>query len=738
MLGRPGVEEASAGTSRTAVVDQCSQLASEVVLLTNAQGNNAQFPPAQLLLDGTTWTRNNPYSQTSAVYQCPNHPTFHITLILKTPLNNTSCTHVHATPNQLTFQNLHLWYDGGSNFHDGAEHFKDLTKTQQNNAYNWYLANRGTIQTLLDTAYIRLTAAKTTVFPAAPAPAVIVHQAPPQQALAWNLAQQNAAASQKQHASAEEELNRKLRRVRKLLTYVSLTFPDAVLQSDKTFHFICDYRRWSAPLDSAVMVWAPSTDKPQQIPQSKFKALLVSCKPSDLFVLYGKLNDKGRVAWAVPRAACTEIALGDAGTDTEMQEIIRQKVKLDHVIANVITPEGYAPGHVFLPFVGGLIVQKGWYAFNPGHTDSKPLNVAIEFKLIANKLPRCVVQILPDSSSFCAFELLHFVHATELTKEQTTLFAETVPTDALSAWVKTLPTAEYDNGIVTIDGLQFPLADEKIQAGAEIAYKMFKMPAYFVRQKGQRAYFDMAGLVPLDPQGEVQKSGKKIQRARYDEDSQLLTWSDKSVFPLPAMVLNTLSQVADPESAAPAQCVRIITPSNNAGMVFYVLDLYEATPACTVLCMLGESYVLETSMGIRLATHLLQSCETCDDIMVMGDDGLMGWTHFTLTYPLKDYLKTSGLVITDCLKLTEVSSSGAKWWKVRVLEAECWVCTVNLQQIVSTTDDELQMLNWVIEAGGDGIVLITDGRGTWMARASSFSLDAPPVDTASSSSSTGS
>ena len=162
--------------------------------MSNPQGINPQFPPAQLTLDGTVWTRENTYSTTSAVYKCPDHPTFHITLILRTPINTTMCTQVHATPNQLTFANLHIWYNGGDNFHEGAEHFKDLTKTQQNNAYSWYLDHNAVIQTLLNAAYSRLIAAKTAAFPPAPAHAAIVQQAPQQhQATAWYLSQQNAA-----------------------------------------------------------------------------------------------------------------------------------------------------------------------------------------------------------------------------------------------------------------------------------------------------------------------------------------------------------------------------------------------------------------------------------------------------------------------------------------------------------------------------------------------------------------
>lgn len=674
-----------------------------------------EFPPAQLKLDGTTWTRSNPGSQTSAVYQCPGHPGFHITLILATPLKNTLCTQVHATPNLVTFKDLHLWLHGGNNFHPGAEHFKDLSKPLQNTAYNWYLANSGTMQALLTSAHSRLRNAKDAAFPDAPA-AAAKSQAPEKQAAAWEGAQQKAETAAKQHASAEQELQKQLHRVRKLLNYVALTFPDATEKAG-ILHFICDYAQWSVPLAEAVAVWAPPKN---EVPQSKFKAMLSEHGVSGLFFLHGALAGKGRVAWAVPRVLCKYSDLDAPGDDSALQEIAWQRKKLDHVVANVIEPEGYASGHVFLPFIGSLVEKPGWYSYEPGHTCGDALTTAIEFKLRTNRLPRCIVE---TAGTFCAFELMHFVHGTNLTKEQTGFLAESVPEAALATWAEALPEGKYDikEKTVLIDGLVFALGDEKVTPEPRTAYGKFGMPAYFLRQTGKKAYFDMTGLHQVGTGQPSEESEENVPRATHDTERGLLIWADKSTFPLPKAVLASLDDV--PKPIPPGKCVRIVSDTDKKGTVFYLRDLYDATPRCTALQPLGELYVLETSNGIRLATHVLRRCESSDDVMVMGGDGIIGWVDLTLTRPLVDHLETWELIVTGCKKLAEFSSGGKTWWKVAVQGAEVWVSTLHVQQVVSA--DDLQMYHWVLEADGDVLVFIKDGNGEWMARLSDFSSDAP-------------
>ncbi|HEX7302849.1 hypothetical protein [Lentzea sp.] len=639
--------------------------------MTHAQGD--QFPPATLDLNGTTWTRSNPHSTTSAVYQCPAHPSFHITLILKTPLKSTNCTQVHATPNQHAFRNLHVWLGGADNFHAGAEHFTDLTKPQQNNAYTWFLANGTTIQALLDSAYSRLRAAKTAFFPPAQV-AANAGPAPQKQATAWDAAQQNAEKAAVQHAAEEQKLQRKLGQVRRSLNYVSLNFPDAELHGDKAFHFVCDYAKWSAPLGEAVVVWAPPLN---EAPQSKFKFLLEKYEVSELFFLYGALTGKGRVACAVPRSSCTKIELGGAGTSVVLREVVRQKKKLDHVVANVIEPYGYAPGHVFLPFIGGLVKKAGWYSYDPAGVHDIALHTAIEFKLDTNKLPNCLVQVFPNSAQSCALDLMRHVHATDLTKAHTGFMSYPWPDKAVNAWVQTLPEAEHKNDVVLVDGLFFALKVHLVTPEAKIAYSTFGAPAYFLRSSSKPAFFDLNGLTPLD-QPAWKTDPVKILQQEFDEAR-------------------------------------------------------DVTPSYAFRCMLDDAYVLETPDGVCLSTHLLRERETPDDVAVTDGGTSIGWVDLGLTYPLMDHLLVSGLVTTGSRKIAEFASHGTTWWKVDVEAAEYWVCTADLQQVVPFGDkdhdflpnDELQILDWVIAADGDGLVFVQDGKGTWLARMSVLSTEAP-------------
>ncbi|MFD9703027.1 hypothetical protein [Lentzea sp. NPDC059081] len=686
----------------------------------------AQFPPAQLQLHGTTWMRTNNGSATSAVYQCANHPGFHLTLNLRKPLRTTVCGQVHATPNNPVFENLHLWRDGDHNFHQGAEHYNALTKPQQEAARQWYLTNRGFIQELLAAAYVRLSAAKTAAFPAAQASSAPAEPSK-KNAAKWEQAQENAAVSQKQHAAAEQRLQKRLLRVRKLLDHASLNFPDAMAQQDGTVHFVCDYSKWSISFHHLVVVWSSTKSQDKPLPDQKFKSLLSQNEVSRFFFVHGALTSKGRVAWAAPREHCTPVEMDDPGSHAAMQEIVRQRQKLEHLVANVVEPEGHAPGHVFLPSVGGLVKRSGWYFYNTHHTRDDASTMALDFNLKAKRLPRCIVRTNPGSGGFCAIELLTFVHPTKLTGEQTgTNLEYPVPDGALASWEKKLPEGEFDTKrkFVLVEGLLFHLPDNRIENDRKKAYE-FQKPAFFLRASNKKkVYFDMSVLEQLDP-SQAWKSDKKLRRAVYDQTSQLLSFPDKSTFPLPAEVFESLPWLPESEVTQPHLYMRIVIgPNDHKGQVVLVHDLHRATRQCVLLTMLGELYVIETSSGIRVATHLLQRCETRDDILVMHEDVFIGWIRLDLTYPLMEYLVSTRLVTPDCQMLGDVSVNGTTWWQVVVYEVECWVRAEHLEQV--TTDlDEGQILKGVIDADGDGLVFVTDGAGTWMTFLSRFSTQEP-------------
>ncbi|WP_328616258.1 hypothetical protein OHS18_06090 [Amycolatopsis sp. NBC_00355] len=691
-------------------------------------GPGRPFPPLVLKLGNSTWTRQNPHSTVSAVYQCPEFSTFHITLILGTPLESTSCSQVHATPNLPAFKNLHVWYGGTDNFHPGAGNLVDLSKTSQTNALDWYRKHRSRIADLLDTAYHKLWAAKNAAYPAPappPAPAKTAAKSAPTR---LDAAQKRAEQTARQHQTDVLELERDLVRVRELLAYTEANFPDARPGPDETVEFVHDYHKWSAPLDKLVTVWTVNQAEPNRIPDRSFKSLLAGTGLSDLRFLFGTLKHKGRVAYSVPAGECSRREFEVSDTDPVVVALRRQEKKLTHIERNPVRPAGYAERHVYLVHVGGVVPAEGWYAFDAGDTQETALEAALEFKLVTGELPRCVVCV--DEDAFCPIELLTFVGAGDLKPEQSGKKRDQpVPPSALTAWAETLPEASYDSATrtVTVEGLRFALdgRPEMLMTtdNAADARKKYRIPAYFLRAKGRKAFFDMAKLTPPDPEKPLpeQLPPVGLPRARYDSGTQLLIWQDNTTFPLPRTVLDTLEPVSA-KTATADRCVQL-----SGGKVIRLLDLYQATPTCTVIGRLGELLVVETATGVRVATHVLPACETCDDTMVMDGD-FIGWINDTVAYPLRDYLLHRALVIPDCEKLRVLTDADDRtWWQVKVQGTDCWVGEDQLQHLFTTTFDELQLFEWVRQSQEAGIVLIVDDDGgVWLANTSSLTTEEPP------------
>ncbi|WP_326948714.1 hypothetical protein OG439_07960 [Amycolatopsis sp. NBC_01307] len=702
------------------------------------------FPPAELKLGSSWWTRQNPGSTVTAVYQCADFPAFHITLFLGTPPDTTSCSQVHATPNLPVFQNLHVWYGGDHNFHGGAEHFLKLKKQQRDNAHDWYKSHQPHIADLLTTAYEKLWAAKNAAYPVANPPVVTAQTATKPKAEKWEAAQKTAGQSSKQHQAEVHQRNEELRQVRELLDYASANFPDAE-PAGKTVEFVYDYRKWSVPLSKVVTVWAPNKDKPGRIPQTPFTSLLSSCSVSALFFLHGDLKGAGRVAYAVDPGHCSALEFDVSTTDPVTVALRRQQKRLAHLEDHVVEPAGYAVDHVYLLFAGGSVPAEGWYAFDPGLSSSTAHDAAIGFKVTHNKLPRCVVRLDPDGTEFCPVELLTFVTAGSMDRKTSGTLEYPVPQNALTGWVKSLPRATYDahTGTLSVGGLQtaFGHLQTAINTGKvtykpEEARREYRMPAYFVTGgKSKEAFFDLSGLNLVPPAAGPAPKQAKLPQAKYDSGHELLVWPDTTKFPLPQTVLRTLPKIS-PEDASPDQCVRI----GDAGVV-YLLDLYEATPSCTVLGRLGDLIVLECPRGLRVATHVLPACETCDDVMVM-DGGFIGWINGTVAYPLREYLLEHDLVITDGQKVADLTDAdGRKWWHVKVQGTECWVGEHDLQQVVTRVglqhdlqqvgtsgglEDDLLLYEWVQQSRGAGIVLIVDDHAqTWLTNPAALSAAEP-------------
>lgn len=288
--------------------------------------------------------------------------------------------------------------------------------------------------------------------------------------------------------------------------------------------------------------------------------------------------------------------------------------KLEYVVANVIEPDGRAPGEVFLPFIGGLVERQGWYSYDQGRCHADARSAAVESG--EDRVPRGVVRI--DEGVFCSLDLVRFARA-----------ADPVPETTLRRWAEEVLQAEWRNGIALVDGLFFAVDDSEAVSDAATAYVRFEKPVRIRRSGGKACYFDLGGRRPVRPPSDWPRRDAKIRRVRYDPGRGLLTWPDGSLYALPAKVLRSLPP--PPPSAPPERCLRIV--GDGTDVVVYLHDLYDATPSCTLVGMRDDLYVLETSRGVRLATHIPRQVEKSSNVMVMSGGRRIGWIDLALTAP---------------------------------------------------------------------------------------------------------